>query len=95
MATPSAVSGSAAGPSRPVPTGRTTELVLVIGAVLIAVFGYVEVGVDLDGHVPADAAVTGFASQAYGTTRLEGTEDELLTGTDGRVVPRPRRSPGR
>ncbi|MET8539364.1 FtsW/RodA/SpoVE family cell cycle protein [Kitasatospora sp. NPDC004799] len=51
----------AAGPSRPVPTGRTTELVLVLGAVLIAVFGYVEVGVNLDGRVPADAAEYGAA----------------------------------
>ncbi|MFE4357643.1 FtsW/RodA/SpoVE family cell cycle protein [Kitasatospora sp. NPDC056800] len=61
MATPSAVPRSAAGPSRPVPTRRTTELVLVVGAVLIAVFGYVEVGVNLDGHVPADAAEYGAA----------------------------------
>ncbi|MFJ6622608.1 penicillin-binding transpeptidase domain-containing protein [Kitasatospora sp. NPDC091335] len=35
---------------------------------------------------PTYAAVTGFASQAYGTTQLEGTEDELLTGTDGRLA---------
>ncbi|MFJ7910073.1 FtsW/RodA/SpoVE family cell cycle protein [Kitasatospora sp. NPDC096204] len=61
MATPSAVPRSAAGPSRPVPTRRTTELVLVVGAVLIAVYGYVEVGVNLDGHVPADAAEYGAA----------------------------------
>ncbi|MEU1288024.1 FtsW/RodA/SpoVE family cell cycle protein [Kitasatospora sp. NPDC005856] len=61
MATPSAASSSAAGPSRPVPTRRTTELVLVVGAVLIAVFGYVEVGVNLDGRVPADAAEYGAA----------------------------------
>ncbi|MFG2913264.1 FtsW/RodA/SpoVE family cell cycle protein [Kitasatospora sp. NPDC048298] len=61
MATPSAVPRSAAGPSRPVPTRRTTELVLVVGAVLIAVYGYVEVGVNLDGQVPADAAEYGAA----------------------------------
>ncbi|WP_078589336.1 MULTISPECIES: penicillin-binding transpeptidase domain-containing protein [Streptomyces] len=35
---------------------------------------------------PTYAAVTGYASQAYGTTQLEGTEDELLTGTDGRLT---------
>ncbi|MFD4659885.1 penicillin-binding transpeptidase domain-containing protein [Kitasatospora sp. NPDC058444] len=35
---------------------------------------------------PTYAAVTGFASQAYGTSQLEGTEDELLTGTDGRLA---------
>ncbi|MFG3225860.1 penicillin-binding transpeptidase domain-containing protein [Kitasatospora sp. NPDC048194] len=35
---------------------------------------------------PAYAAVTGFASQAYGTTQLEATEDGLLTGTDGRLT---------
>ncbi|MFJ8471944.1 penicillin-binding transpeptidase domain-containing protein [Kitasatospora sp. NPDC094011] len=34
---------------------------------------------------PTYAAVTGFASQAYGNSQLEGTEDDLLTGTDGRL----------
>ncbi|KJS55723.1 penicillin-binding protein [Streptomyces rubellomurinus subsp. indigoferus] len=34
---------------------------------------------------PLFAAVTGFASQAYGTTQLEGTEDDLLIGTDPRL----------
>ncbi|MEV7600373.1 penicillin-binding transpeptidase domain-containing protein [Kitasatospora sp. NPDC089797] len=34
---------------------------------------------------PTYAAVTGFASQAYGDSQLEGTEDDLLTGTDGRL----------
>ncbi|MGW3076863.1 penicillin-binding transpeptidase domain-containing protein [Kitasatospora sp. NPDC001132] len=38
---------------------------------------------------PTYAAVTGFASQAYGTTQLEATEDDLLTGTDGRLAGRP------
>ncbi|MGW2253617.1 FtsW/RodA/SpoVE family cell cycle protein [Kitasatospora sp. NPDC001660] len=47
--------------ARPGPTRRTTELVLVLAAVLIAVFGYVEVGVNLDGTVPADAAGYGVA----------------------------------
>ncbi|MFF3113896.1 FtsW/RodA/SpoVE family cell cycle protein [Kitasatospora sp. NPDC057904] len=61
MATPSAVTTTAARPARPVPTRRTTELVLVLAAVLIAVFGYVEVGVDLDGTVPADTAGYGAA----------------------------------
>ncbi|MER7669485.1 penicillin-binding transpeptidase domain-containing protein [Kitasatospora sp. NPDC096128] len=35
---------------------------------------------------PTYAAVTGFASQAYGNSQLEGTEDDLLTGTDGRLT---------
>ncbi|MFD7905617.1 penicillin-binding transpeptidase domain-containing protein [Kitasatospora sp. NPDC059747] len=35
---------------------------------------------------PTYAAVTGFASQAYGDTQLEGTEDDLLTGTDSRLA---------
>lgn len=35
---------------------------------------------------PTYAAVTGYASQAYGNTQLEGTEDALLTGTDGRLA---------
>ncbi|WBP87321.1 penicillin-binding transpeptidase domain-containing protein [Kitasatospora cathayae] len=34
---------------------------------------------------PTYAAVTGFASQTYGNSQLEGTEDDLLTGTDGRL----------
>ncbi|WP_459646765.1 FtsW/RodA/SpoVE family cell cycle protein [Kitasatospora sp. Ki12] len=55
------MTSSAARPSRPVPTRRTTELVLVLAAVLTAVFGYVEVGVDLDGTVPPDAAEYGAA----------------------------------
>ncbi len=32
------------------------------------------------------AAVTGYSSQIYGNTQLEGTEDALLTGTDGRLA---------
>ncbi|MER7754817.1 penicillin-binding transpeptidase domain-containing protein [Kitasatospora sp. NPDC097643] len=35
---------------------------------------------------PLYAAVTGYSSQAYGNTQLEGTEDELLTGTDPRLA---------
>ncbi|MDH6706292.1 cell division protein FtsW (lipid II flippase) [Kitasatospora sp. MAA19] len=61
MATPPAVTRAAARPSRPVPTRRGTELALVLAAVLTAVFGYVEVGVNLDGKVPADAAQYGAA----------------------------------
>ncbi|MFI9270672.1 FtsW/RodA/SpoVE family cell cycle protein [Kitasatospora sp. NPDC052896] len=62
MATPSA----SAAPSTVPPTerkraGRNTELLLVLGAVLVAVFGYVEVGVNLDGKVPADAVEYGAA----------------------------------
>ncbi|WP_051966736.1 penicillin-binding transpeptidase domain-containing protein [Kitasatospora mediocidica] len=32
------------------------------------------------------AAVTGFSSQIYGNTQLEGTEDSLLSGTDNRLA---------
>ncbi|MCC9306827.1 penicillin-binding protein 2 [Kitasatospora sp. RB6PN24] len=34
---------------------------------------------------PTYAAVTGFSSQLYGNTQLEGTEDALLSGTDDRL----------
>ncbi|MDH6144228.1 MULTISPECIES: penicillin-binding transpeptidase domain-containing protein [Kitasatospora] len=34
---------------------------------------------------PTYAAVTGFSSQIYGNTQLEGTEDALLSGTDDRL----------
>lgn len=61
MATPSAVTRSAGRPRRTVPTRRNTELALVLAAVLIAVFGYAEAGVNVDGTVPADAAEYGAA----------------------------------
>ncbi len=61
MATPSAVTRTADRPRRTVPTRRTTELVLVLAAVLIAVLGYAEVGLNLDGTLPADAAGYGAA----------------------------------
>ncbi|WP_051969980.1 penicillin-binding transpeptidase domain-containing protein [Kitasatospora azatica] len=35
---------------------------------------------------PQYAAVTGFSSQIFGNTQLEGTEDALLTGTDNRLA---------
>ncbi|MER5971268.1 penicillin-binding transpeptidase domain-containing protein [Streptomyces sp. NPDC002055] len=35
---------------------------------------------------PLYAPVTGYASQTYGTTLLEGTEDDLLSGTDSRLA---------
>ncbi|MQS13709.1 penicillin-binding protein 2 [Streptomyces kaniharaensis] len=35
---------------------------------------------------PLYAAVTGFASQGYGNTQLEGIEDDLLTGADSRLA---------
>lgn len=35
---------------------------------------------------PLFAPVTGFASQTYGTTLLEGTEDGFLSGTDARLA---------
>ncbi|WP_157531329.1 MULTISPECIES: FtsW/RodA/SpoVE family cell cycle protein [unclassified Kitasatospora] len=46
---------------RLVKSRRNTELVLVLAAVLIAVFGYVEVGVNIDGEVPSGAAGYGAA----------------------------------
>nr|WP_282206580.1 FtsW/RodA/SpoVE family cell cycle protein [Kitasatospora fiedleri] len=42
-------------------SGRWTELVLVLAAVGLAVFGYVEVGANLDGQAPPDAAQYGGA----------------------------------
>nr|WP_051776933.1 FtsW/RodA/SpoVE family cell cycle protein [Kitasatospora phosalacinea] len=42
-------------------TGRWTELVLVLAAVGVAVLGYVEVGVNIDGKAPPDAAQYGAA----------------------------------
>ncbi|MEU4083291.1 penicillin-binding transpeptidase domain-containing protein [Streptomyces aureus] len=41
----------------------------------------------LDG--PLYAPVTGFASQLYGTTLLEGTEDGVLSGSDPMLAPYP------
>ncbi|MBP0451430.1 penicillin-binding protein 2 [Kitasatospora sp. RG8] len=35
---------------------------------------------------PLYAAVTGYSSQAYGNSLLEGTEDDLLSGTDSRLA---------
>ncbi|MFC8453163.1 FtsW/RodA/SpoVE family cell cycle protein [Kitasatospora sp. NPDC057223] len=60
MATPSAVARSTTR-RRPVRTRRNTELALVLAAVLIAVFGYIEVGVNIDGSVPSGAAGYGAA----------------------------------
>ncbi|WP_329497498.1 FtsW/RodA/SpoVE family cell cycle protein [Kitasatospora herbaricolor] len=60
MATPSAVARSTPRP-RPVRTRRNTELALVLAAVLIAVLGYIEVGVNIDGSVPSGAAGYGAA----------------------------------
>ncbi|GGV21189.1 cell division protein FtsW [Kitasatospora herbaricolor] len=60
MATPSAVARSTPRP-RPVRTRRNTELALVLAAVLIAVLGYNEVGVNIDGSVPSGAAGYGAA----------------------------------
>ncbi|MFE2723156.1 FtsW/RodA/SpoVE family cell cycle protein [Kitasatospora sp. NPDC059327] len=61
MATPSAVTRTAGRPRRTVRTRRNAELALVLAAVLIAVFGYAEVGVNIDGRVPADAGEYGAA----------------------------------
>lgn len=61
MATPSAVTRTAGRPRRTVRTRRNTELALVLAAVLTAVLGYAEVGLNLDGTVPPDAAEYGAA----------------------------------
>jgi cell division protein FtsW (lipid II flippase) len=52
-----AAAATAATPAQPrVPTRRATELLLVVAAVLIAAFGYADVGYAIDGRVPADTA---------------------------------------
>ncbi|WP_033819904.1 FtsW/RodA/SpoVE family cell cycle protein, partial [Kitasatospora sp. MBT63] len=61
MATPSATARAGAPAGRPVRTRRNTELALLVAAVLIPVFGYAEVGANLDGRVPSDAAGYGTA----------------------------------
>ncbi|TQF03726.1 FtsW/RodA/SpoVE family cell cycle protein [Kitasatospora acidiphila] len=62
MALPAAVAADRPEPAPPRPhSGRNVELVLVLGAVAIAVFGYVEVGSNLDGRPPADALRYGAA----------------------------------
>ncbi len=68
MATPSAAAAvPPAPPAREVRqvrqgrTGRNTELALLLAAVLIAVFGYIEVGVNIDGKVPPDVIGYGVA----------------------------------
>ncbi|MFJ5884085.1 FtsW/RodA/SpoVE family cell cycle protein [Kitasatospora cineracea] len=61
MATDSAARAARAPRARRAGTGRWTELVLVLAAVGLAVFGYVEVGVNLDGKAPPDAAQYGAA----------------------------------
>ncbi|MDH6127914.1 FtsW/RodA/SpoVE family cell cycle protein [Kitasatospora sp. GP82] len=61
MASPSAAARSGAPVARPVKSRRNTELALVLGAVLVAVLGYVEVGVNIDGKVPPGAAAYGIA----------------------------------
>ena len=59
MATPTTPAAAPPTAAPMPPTRRTTELLLVVGAVLIAVFGYVEVGVNIDGRPPPDAATYG------------------------------------
>lgn len=62
MATPSATADTPRlPPVRQVRSGRTTELLLALAAVAIVVFGYVEVGVNIDGRAPSDAALYGAA----------------------------------
>ncbi|MFJ8437577.1 FtsW/RodA/SpoVE family cell cycle protein [Kitasatospora griseola] len=60
MATDSATRTAAWTPGARRPR-RWTELVLVVAAVGLAVFGYVEVGVNIDGKAPPDAAQYGAA----------------------------------
>ncbi|MEV4614372.1 FtsW/RodA/SpoVE family cell cycle protein [Kitasatospora sp. NPDC049258] len=61
MATPSATVRSGPPAGRPARTRRNTELALLVAAVLISVFGYIEVGVNIDGTPPSDAAAYGAA----------------------------------
>ncbi|MFE1318938.1 FtsW/RodA/SpoVE family cell cycle protein [Kitasatospora phosalacinea] len=61
MATDSATRAARVPRARRAGTGRWTELALVLAAVGIAVFGYVEVGVNIDGKAPPDAAQYGAA----------------------------------
>lgn len=64
MATPSAVAAMPPPSAQPVRrggSGRNVELGLVLAAVLIAVFGYIEVGVNIDGKAPSDALGYGAA----------------------------------
>ncbi|MFG2824362.1 FtsW/RodA/SpoVE family cell cycle protein [Kitasatospora sp. NPDC048365] len=74
MANSSATVRAGAPARRPVRTRRNTELALVLAAVLIAVFGYIEVGVNTDGTVPPDtawygAALGALALVAHGVVR--------------------------
>jgi len=83
VASPSAVARAGA-PSRPVKSRRNTELVLVLAAVLISAFGYVEVGANIDGKAPSDAVGYGvalgvLALLAHGVTRWKARyADPLL-----------------
>ncbi|MDH6112444.1 cell division protein FtsW (lipid II flippase) [Kitasatospora sp. MAP12-15] len=62
MATPSATADSPRpAPAVAVRSGRNVELLLALAAVAIVVFGYVEVGVNIDGRAPSDAALYGAA----------------------------------
>ncbi|MFC8721170.1 FtsW/RodA/SpoVE family cell cycle protein [Kitasatospora sp. NPDC057198] len=61
MATDSATRAARTPRARRAGTGRWTELVLVLAAVGLAVFGYAEVGVNIDGQAPPDAAQYGAA----------------------------------
>ncbi|MFE2110914.1 FtsW/RodA/SpoVE family cell cycle protein [Kitasatospora sp. NPDC059463] len=68
------MTGTAGRSRRTVPARRTTELALVLAAVLTAVLGYAAVGLTVDGTVPADAgrygaALGALALLAHGTVR--------------------------
>ncbi|MFJ8044491.1 FtsW/RodA/SpoVE family cell cycle protein [Kitasatospora sp. NPDC096147] len=84
MASPSTTAPPSGPPQDRPPTRRNTELALVLGAVLIAVLGYVEVGANIDGEVPSGAAGYGaalgvLALLAHGVIRWKATyADPLL-----------------
>lgn len=61
MASPSAAARSGEPPRGPVRSRRNTELALVLAAVLIVAFGYIEVGANIDGKLPSGAARYGVA----------------------------------
>ncbi|MDH6577025.1 FtsW/RodA/SpoVE family cell cycle protein [Kitasatospora sp. MAP5-34] len=84
MASPSAAARSGPPVAGPVKSRRNTELALVVGAVLIAVFGYVEVGANIDGKLPSGAVGYGaalgvLALLAHGVVRWKAAyADPLL-----------------
>jgi len=83
VASPSATVRAGTPARRPVKTRRNTELALVLAAVLLAVFGYIEVGVNIDGEVPSDvlgygAALGVLALLAHGAVRWKAPHADPL-----------------